>query len=81
MESLFIKVGNQIFNRINVCGVEYKTFSEEDSKLVGCKSKLRLFTVDGKEVLFANEQADILWTMFSESSLDLTPIKADVENL
>lgn len=71
MNSLFIRVGNQIINRELVCGVEYKKFSQADAKFVGAKSRLTVFTTDGKEVVFKDENADLLWDVFNSASLSL----------
>lgn len=72
MNSVFIKSGNQIFNREHVCGVQYNTIETLRFNDVH-HSKLSVFTVDGKEIIFYDRNADILWEVLSDSSLDLTP--------
>lgn len=80
MQSVFIKSGNQIFNREQICGVQYNKADEMPDmfRFNGAhKSKLSLFTVDGREVIFYDRKADILWDVLSDSAIDLTP-KASV---
>lgn len=72
MQSLFIKSGNQIFNREHVCGVEYFKFPES-TRFEQHSSALIVYTINGKEIKFYDRKADILWEVLSDSSLDLTP--------
>lgn len=67
MNSLFLKVGNQIINREHVCGVQYNTFSNQPEHT----SKLIVFTVDGREIIFYDQDADLLWEIFDASAFTI----------
>lgn len=73
----FIKCGNQTVCLEHVCGAEYKKFGAQDSKFLGYSSSLRIFTVDGKEVLFLDRNADQMWELLNSAALDVTPVEGE----
>ena len=66
-----IKYGNQMFRLESVCGTEYKKFSEKDRPITGCASKLTVFTNDGREIVFKDAGADVVYSALLDMSLDL----------
>ena len=68
MKSVFIKSGNQIFNREQICTVWYEEFSDQPNVI-------HVYTTDGGGIQFTGKNAEILWKAMSDSSLDLSPIE------
>lgn len=75
MMSKALRVGNQVVFVEHVCGVEYKRFADEDVQMVGYKSMLIVYTVDGRSVMFKNEEADVIWNWAKAASVDLGALK------
>lgn len=70
--SKFVKIQNQFVNMDQVCGCEYKKFHAPDIALMGAESIFKIFTTDGKEIIFKNEAADVMFEFFSRIALGFT---------
>lgn len=73
-----IKCENQILVLEHVCGAQYTHMIDSaDKEMVGFKSRLLVFTVDGKEIRFLNESADAVYSVLSDNCIDITPENGD----
>jgi len=78
--SLFIQCENQIVNREQICGAEFKKFDAKDAEILGASSILIIYTADGNCIKFKNAAADVMWTMLCDAAIDLTPVEEEEQS-
>lgn len=70
-----IRIGNQVIFAEHICGIEYKSFSQEDAKIVGYTSTLTIYTTDGRGISLRDESAEVVWKWAKAASIDLGVLK------
>jgi hypothetical protein len=80
MNYLFIQYGNTIISVNHICSAQMKRVGIEDAKFLGLYEEgrsngsiLHVYTRDGKDNQFVNEDAEAMWEWLKNTAVTLLP--------